>query len=113
MELTETWGLQETLSSLHLIRNHSIYKRHHFLGVTKQGLAAITRTRGNPYCHAILRGGTSGPNYDKESVMNAKTALAKGGLRPVVMIDASHGNSQKDFRNQPKVIASICEQVQF
>ena len=34
---------------------------HHFLSVTKQGLAAIVATRGNPDCHLILRGGRRRP----------------------------------------------------
>src|SRR6185436_10647724 len=37
---------------------------HQFLSVTKQSVAAIVATNGNPDCHVILRGGTRGPNYD-------------------------------------------------
>ena len=65
--------------------------RHHFMGVTKQGLAAITRTKGNEDCFVILRGGTRGTNYDAENVKKAKEALAKKGLREVMMVDCSHG----------------------
>ncbi|KAJ3359302.1 3-deoxy-7-phosphoheptulonate synthase [Kappamyces sp. JEL0680] len=84
---------------------------HHFLGVTKQGLAAITRTKGNPYCHVILRGGNSGPNYDAASVAQARSALEKAKVPANIMIDCSHGNSQKNHSNQPKVALSIAEQV--
>eukprot|EP00755_Sulcionema_specki_P032009 Sspe_Gene.97806::Locus_71327_Transcript_1_1_Confidence_1.000_Length_817::g.97806::m.97806/K01626/E2.5.1.54, aroF, aroG, aroH; 3-deoxy-7-phosphoheptulonate synthase len=38
---------------------------HTFPGVTKQGLAAVVKTKGNKYCHLILRGANSGPNYEK------------------------------------------------
>lgn len=65
--------------------------RHHFMGVTKQGLAAITRTKGNEDCFVILRGGTRGTNYDVENVKKAKEALAKKGLKEVMMVDCSHG----------------------
>jgi 3-deoxy-7-phosphoheptulonate synthase len=65
--------------------------RHHFMGVTKQGLAAITKTAGNEDCFVILRGGTKGTNYDAESVKGVKEALKKKGLREVMMVDCSHG----------------------
>lgn len=103
--------------------------RHHFMGVTKQvrattfkrtelqltvysqGLAAITRTKGNCDCFVILRGGTRGTNFDAASVASAKETLRKKGQRDVMMIDCSHGNSQKDHRNQPKVATAIAEQI--
>jgi 3-deoxy-7-phosphoheptulonate synthase len=65
--------------------------KHHFMGVTKQGLAAITRTAGNEHCFVILRGGTKGTNFDTEGVNTAKAALKKKGLRDGVMVDCSHG----------------------
>ncbi|KAF2097211.1 phospho-2-dehydro-3-deoxyheptonate aldolase-like protein [Rhizodiscina lignyota] len=85
--------------------------KHHFMGVTKQGLAAITRTSGNEHCFVILRGGTKGTNFDRESVKTVKEALAKKGQKEVMMIDCSHGNSQKDHRNQPKVAKVIADQI--
>ncbi|KAI9659998.1 MAG: 3-deoxy-7-phosphoheptulonate synthase [Bathelium mastoideum] len=85
--------------------------RHHFMGVTKQGLAAITRTSGNEHCFVILRGGTKGTNFDKDSVKATREALAKKGQREVMMIDCSHGNSQKNHKNQPKVAQVIGEQI--
>ena len=68
--------------------------KHHFLGVTKQGLAAITRTKGNPYGFVILRGGSYGPNFDKENVQKAKEVLVQKGQKNAIMIDCSHGKSQ-------------------
>jgi 3-deoxy-7-phosphoheptulonate synthase len=65
--------------------------RHHFMGVTKQGLAAITRTSGNEHCFVILRGGSKGTNYDKDSVKTVRETLRKKGQREVMMIDCSHG----------------------
>jgi 3-deoxy-7-phosphoheptulonate synthase len=84
---------------------------HHFLGVTEQGLAGIVSTKGNPECHVILRGGSSGPNYDGESVKKTSDALEKAGLRRGLMVDCSHGNSSKDFRRQPLVARAVAEQL--
>jgi 3-deoxy-7-phosphoheptulonate synthase len=85
---------------------------HWFPSVTKQGVAAIFQTSGNDSCHVILRGGTrTGPNYGPKSVAEISGLLAKKGLRQTVMIDCSHGNSEKDHRRQAQVAASIAEQV--
>jgi len=84
---------------------------HSFLGVTEQGLCAIVSTRGNPDCHVILRGGQSGPNYDVASVQKTVSALRDAGLAPRLMIDTSHGNSEKDHRRQPLVAHDIAAQV--
>ncbi|KXT02432.1 hypothetical protein AC578_7819 [Pseudocercospora eumusae] len=85
--------------------------KHHFMGVTKQGLAAITKTAGNPDCFVILRGGTKGTNFDKDSVKATREALKKKGLDEVMMIDCSHGNSQKNHKNQPKVAQVVGDQI--
>lgn len=84
---------------------------HHFMGVTKQGLAAITKTSGNDDGFVILRGGTKGTNFDPQSVKDAREALSKKKQREVMMIDCSHGNSKKDHRNQPGVAQVIGDQL--
>jgi 3-deoxy-7-phosphoheptulonate synthase len=84
---------------------------HRFLGVTEQGLAGIVTTTGNADCHVILRGGTRGPNYRPESVRTALAALRAAKLRPGLMIDTSHGNSEKDYRRQPTLAHEIAAQV--
>jgi len=84
---------------------------HHFLSVHKNGQVAIVETRGNSDCHVILRGGRA-PNYDAASVEAACAELAKAGLRPAVMIDASHANSSKKPENQPKVVDDVARQVE-
>jgi len=85
--------------------------KHSFMGVTKQGLAAITRTTGNEHGFVILRGGTKGTNYDAESIKTTKETLEKKKQKQAIMIDCSHGNSNKDHRNQPKVAKVIGEQL--
>jgi 3-deoxy-7-phosphoheptulonate synthase len=84
---------------------------HRFLGVTEQGLAGIVSTRGNPDCHVILRGGASGTNYDAISVQKTLAARRDAGVPPRVMIDASHGNSEKDHGRQPVVVREVAAQL--
>jgi 3-deoxy-7-phosphoheptulonate synthase len=86
---------------------------HAFMGVTEQGLAAIVKTRGNKDVHVILRGGTKGPNFAAEHVKSAAKAIEKARPQnhPSIMIDCSHGNSQKNHNNQPKVLDDVCTQL--
>ena len=84
---------------------------HSFIGVTEQGLAAFVSTRGNPYGHVILRGGARGPNYDRASVRAALDALRDAGLPERLIVDASHGNSERDHLRQPAVVREIAAQV--
>jgi 3-deoxy-7-phosphoheptulonate synthase len=84
---------------------------HHFLSVTKQGVAAIVATRGNPDCHVILRGGAGKPNYSAEHVATTVAALTKAGQQARVMIDCSHANSSKDHNRQAPVAEEIAAQI--
>ncbi|KAG7087488.1 hypothetical protein E1B28_013450 [Marasmius oreades] len=84
---------------------------HAFMGVTEQGLAAIVKTRGNQDVHVILRGGTKGPNYSAEHVQEAAKSISKKRPFSSIMVDCSHGNSQKNHNNQPRVIDDICSQL--
>jgi 3-deoxy-7-phosphoheptulonate synthase len=86
--------------------------RHWFPGVTKQAVSAIFQTTGNSDCHVILRGGSrTGPNYDRASVEKAVSALRKRSLPARVMVDCSHDNSVKDYRNQGVVLTDVCGQL--
>jgi len=84
---------------------------HRFLSVTKQGLAAIVSTAGNPECHVILRGGSQGPNFSREHVHATVEKLKAAGAPPSVMIDCSHANSNKKHENQPNVVKDIAAQL--
>src|SRR4051812_25367846 len=86
---------------------------HLFPSVTKQGVSAIFQTSGNDTCHVILRGGSrTGPNFDAEHVSKACGQLAARGLRQAVMVDCSHGNSQKDHPRQCDVAANVAAQIE-
>ncbi len=84
---------------------------HCFLSVTKQGVSAIVSTSGNKSCHLILRGSTDGPNYFPENIKEAEEKLQKAGITNKLMVDLSHGNSNKNYKNQPIVAANIAEQI--
>lgn len=84
---------------------------HHFLSVTKQGISAIVTTTGNDCCHLILRGSNHGPNYDAASVAEAAARLRAEGVPHRVMLDCSHGNSNKDYRRQPAVVQDVAGQI--
>jgi 3-deoxy-7-phosphoheptulonate synthase len=80
------------------------------MAVTKRGRSAIASTSGNEDCHIILRGGKT-PNYDAASVDAACNELAKSGVAPCLMVDASHANSNKKPENQPLVVADVATQL--
>jgi 3-deoxy-7-phosphoheptulonate synthase len=84
---------------------------HHFLSVTKQGVAAIVETRGNPDCHLILRGGERGPNYDAETLAKVAVALGRAGLPDRVVVDCSHANSGKEPVRQAEVARDVAGQI--
>jgi len=85
---------------------------HWFPSVTKQGVAAIFKTLGNPDCHVILRGGSrTGPNYDERNIGQVIASLEKVKLPPLLMVDCSHANSGKDYRNQPIVAHALAAQI--
>jgi 3-deoxy-7-phosphoheptulonate synthase len=83
---------------------------HHFLSVTKGGHSAIVSTNGNEDCHVILRGGKA-PNFDAASVDAACKEAAGAAMACRLMIDASHGNSQKKPENQVPVLRDIGQQM--
>ena len=99
--------LEVAIDSLGAVR-----RPHHFLSVTKPGLAAIVGTTGNDDCFVILRGGKRGTNYDPASIKDAKAALDKKSMPKRLMVDCSHGNSEKDHKNQPKVAEMVAQQLE-
>ncbi|MFZ1624766.1 MAG: 3-deoxy-7-phosphoheptulonate synthase [Gammaproteobacteria bacterium] len=84
---------------------------HHFLGINEDGRPAVIQTRGNSYGHVVLRGGAGRTNYDSVSVTLCEQALHKAGLPERIVIDCSHGNSNKDPALQPLVARDCIEQI--
>ncbi len=83
---------------------------HSFLGIDEQGRCSIVKTRGNHYGHVVMRGGAK-PNYDSVSIALAEQALTGRKLAANIMVDCSHGNSNKDPSSQPLVLADCVKQI--
>ncbi|MFD2164759.1 3-deoxy-7-phosphoheptulonate synthase [Thalassotalea euphylliae] len=83
---------------------------HRFMGINKQGQVALIKTSGNPDGHVILRGGKQ-PNYDSVNVALCEQDLKSSELEPSIVIDCSHGNSNKDYRRQPLVAENVVNQI--
>ena len=99
-------GVQVAINAL-----KSMATPHAFLGIDQDGRCALHQTRGNRHGHVVLRGGSSGPNYDAASVAAATAELGQAGVSSKVMIDCSHGNSNKDHNRQPIVLADVIDQM--
>ena len=84
---------------------------HHFLSVTKQGISAIVATTGNDCCHLILRGASNGPNFSEAAIKAATKKLRAANVPARVMVDFSHGNSNKDHTRQVHVAGDVCRQL--
>lgn len=85
----------------------SAQHRHCFMAINDYGEPSICNTKGNPDCHIILRGGGGKPNYDIENLQRACVGFHKNNLKPSIMIDCSHANSNKDHNKQPEVLGEI------
>ncbi|HHZ7704691.1 TPA: 3-deoxy-7-phosphoheptulonate synthase [Morganella morganii] len=83
---------------------------HRFMGINQSGQVCLLQTQGNPNGHVILRGGKR-PNYSAEDITECEAQMKKAGLTPSLMVDCSHGNSDKDFRRQPLVVDAVAEQI--
>ncbi|XBS68072.1 3-deoxy-7-phosphoheptulonate synthase [Acerihabitans sp. KWT182] len=89
---------------------HAARAPHMFLSPDKQGQMTIYQTAGNPYGHIIMRGGRT-PNYHVSDIQQACAHLQESGLPPHLLVDFSHGNSQKQYRRQLDVAESVCRQI--
>jgi 3-deoxy-7-phosphoheptulonate synthase len=87
----------------------SASRPHSFLGINQLGQTAMICTTGNPDRHLVLRGG-NGPNYAPSDIAEAAAAMATQGIPRGVMVDCSHGNSNKDYRLQGAVYRDVIAQ---
>ena len=85
---------------------------HCFMGITDKGEPAICKTTGNKFCHIILRGGGGETNYQSQHILQLNNMCKSVGINSSVMIDCSHGNSNKNFKNQPLVLDSVMQSMQ-
>ena len=89
---------------------NSAKNKHCFMGIDDDGGACIIKTRGNYNTHIILRGGKE-PNYRSNHLDLVKNILQRKNINPNIMIDCSHGNSEKDYRNQKWVLKNVMKQI--
>lgn len=89
----------------------SVSSPHRFLGVNAKGQVSVVTTKGNPYAHVVLRGGSKGPNFDTVHIAQCEKALADGGVSTNIVVDCSHANSSKDPDVQPLVLKDITHQI--
>ena len=100
-------GLQVALDAMAAARTS-----HSFLGIDAEGRTAIVSTLGNRYVHMILRGGGGRSNYDAADIRHAYEKLGSPPKLREIMVDCSHGNSQKDYRLQPLALHDVVGQYQ-
>jgi 3-deoxy-7-phosphoheptulonate synthase len=84
---------------------------HNFLGISEKGEVSVFKTRGNPYGHIILRGGGGKPNYDPKTVKQVVAQLKELNLPPRLVVDCSHGNSNKNHELQSAVLENVIQQI--
>ena len=76
-------------------------------------------SNGNPYAHAILRGGVDGagmdvPNFHYETVMQVAELYGSGTLQnPAIVIDCNHSNSAKQFKQQIRIAEEVMQNRRF
>ena len=84
---------------------------HEFLGVDRHGMTAQLSTTGNETAHVILRGDRHGPNYSAAHIADTTVKLRARGLPAAIVVDASHGNSQKNHLRQLDVVHDLAGQL--
>lgn len=84
---------------------------HTVVGVDEEGRLSYNLSRGNPDTFIILRGGSHGPNFSSEHIQETARELIRAGKKASIVVDCSHGNSSKDYRNQGKVAACLANQI--
>jgi len=84
---------------------------HSFLGINNEGQSSIVRTEGNGDVHIVLRGGNDGPNYAPVYIEATRELLEQKDLKPTIMVDCSHANSNKDHLKQAEVLDSVLDQI--
>lgn len=85
---------------------------HLFPSLSKEGAPVLLETAGNPDCHLVMRGGGGKTNYAEEDISTAVELLEARGISNGIMVDCSHGNSQKDHRRQAEVARNVLQQRQ-
>lgn len=70
-------------------------RSHTMLTVTDNGAYVVTKTKGNPLGHLVLRGSSAGMNINCATLDEALLMQGEMGLQNRILVDLSHGNSGK------------------
>ena len=95
-------NLQIAIEAMAAARNSQ-----HFIGIDALGRTSVLETTGNADTHIILRGSRTGTNYRKPELVYTAELLKEAGFVPVIMVDCSHGNSDKQPERQEEVLKSL------
>lgn len=98
-------NLQIAINAMESARNP-----HTFLGIDQDGKTCMVRTTGNPWGHVVLRGGNSGPNYEQQSIAEAMQQLQRAQVEPILLVDCSHANANKQHERQEMVWNDLVQQ---
>ena len=98
-------GLQVALNAMIAARHP-----HSFIGINGEGLTSVIKTNGNPDRHIVLRGGGGRVNYNPQDILEAMSFLNKEKIPRPILVDCSHGNSEKDHTRQVGVARSVVDQ---
>ena len=86
-------------------------EKHGFFGISELGSPVGVKSTGHPHTHLVLRGSDKDTNYDEKSVKTSQRLLESRGLSSKLMIDCSHGNSEKNHGAQAIVCKRVVQQI--
>ena len=104
-------GMKNPTSGDLAVMMNSIYAAQHAHSFIYRGWEV--KTTGNPAAHAVLRGatnkhGNNTPNYHYEDLVRVLDMYNKMDLKnPAVVIDANHSNSDKQFKQQIRIVKEV------
>lgn len=84
----------------------------HFFSCNEDGKLSWTHSQGNPYTHLVLRGSLHQTNYDKSHIEKAYKTQQSYNIKTPIMIDCSHGNSNKNPQKQKEVFIHSLKHLQ-
>lgn len=87
----------------------AVRKTHISFGITEEGRVCEILSPGNPNSHLVLRGGIFGPNYRPPQIQKAADLLHQASLPNALVVDCSHGNSQKNWERQPEIFLDVLQ----
>lgn len=79
--------------------------------VMPNGQVGYRTVAGNTNTALVLRGGACGPNYSQSHQEDARQLLKQRGINTGLIVDCSHGNSEKVAARQKAVVDCVSAQL--